>query len=213
MLHHALSRESERCGIPSPPQLAKEQKKFVYGLVKTGARAREYELALAWLTDCGLIHKVNLVSEPSVPLAAYAASSSFKLFLVDIGLLGALSHLDAKSIIQGNAIFEEFKGALTEQFVLQQFVCNREIHPYYWTAARGTAEVDFVVQLGGDVVPVEVKAAENLQAKSLKSYVDKYRPKYAVRTSMSDYREQDWMINIPLYAIGCLPVILASLTR
>ncbi len=194
-----------------PAQMAKEHKKFIYGLVKTGARAREYEIAMTWLIDCGLIHKINLISKPSVPLVAYANSSSFKLFLVDVGLLGALSHLDAKSIIEGNDIFEEFKGALTEQFVLQQFVRNTEIQPHYWTAAKGTAEIDFVIQLHGDVIPVEVKAAENLQAKSLKSYIDRYKPKHAVRTSMSNFREEDRVINIPLYAIGGLPAILTRM--
>ena len=113
-----------------PSQLAKEQKKFIYGLIKTGARAREYELALAWLIDCGLIHKVQHISKPSIPLAAYVSAGSFKLFLVDVGLLATLSQLDKKSILQGNTIFQEFKGALTEQFVLQQFVCNRQIRPY-----------------------------------------------------------------------------------
>lgn len=193
-----------------PSQLTKEQKKFIYGLIKTGARAREYELALAWLIDCGLIHKVQHISKPSIPLAAYVSAGSFKLFLVDVGLLATLSQLDKKSILQGNTIFQEFKGALTEQFVLQQFVCNRQIRPYYWTAAKGTAEVDFVFQWDNDVIPVEVKAAENLQAKSLKSYVEKYKPKYAVRTSMSDYREEDWLINIPLYAISHVIAILET---
>ena len=193
-----------------PSQLAKEQKKFIYGLIKTGSRAREYELALAWLIDCGLIHKVQHISKPSIPLAAYVSAGSFRLFLVDVGLLAALSQLDKKSILQGNTIFQEFKGALTEQFVLQQFVCNRQIRPYYWTAAKGTAEVDFVFQWDNGVIPVEVKAAENLQAKSLKSYVEKYKPKYAVRTSMSDYREEDWLINIPLYAISHVIAILET---
>lgn len=193
-----------------PSQLAKEQKKFIYGLIKSGARAREYELALAWLIDCGLIHKVQHISKPSIPLASYVSPGSFKLFLLDIGLLAALSQLDKKSILGGNTIFQEFKGALTEQFVLQQFVCNQQIRPYYWTAAKGTAEVDFVFQWDNEVIPVEVKAAENLQAKSLKSYINKYKPKYAVRTSMSDYREEDSLINIPLYAITHIIEILET---
>ena len=193
-----------------PAQLAKEQKKFIYGLIKSGARAREYELALAWLMDCGLIQKVEHISKPSVPLAAYASPGSFKLFLLDIGLLTTLSRLDKKSILNGNTIFQEFKGALTEQFVLQQFSSNNKILPYYWTAAKGSAEVDFVFQWGGEVVPVEVKAAENLQSKSLKSYVNKYRPKYAVRSSLSDYRKEDLLINIPLYAINHIIEILES---
>ena len=217
---HAPSRIVPRIRLlwnSIPAQLAKEQKKFIYGLmkfiyglIKSGARAREYELALAWLMDCGLIQKVENISKPSVPLAAYASPGSFKLFLLDIGLLSTLSRLDIKSILNGNTIFQEFKGALTEQFVLQQLRCNNKILPYYWTAAKGAAEVDFVFQWGGEVVPVEVKAAENLQSKSLKSYVNKYRPKYAVRSSLSDYRKEDWLINIPLYAINRIIEFLES---
>ncbi|MCD6396119.1 MAG: ATP-binding protein [Spirochaetaceae bacterium] len=213
---HAPSRVVPRIRLlwnSIPAQLAREQKKFIYGLIKSGARAREYELALAWLIDCGLIHKVEHISKPSVPLAAYASPGSFKLFLLDIGLLSTLSRLDIKSILNGNTIFQEFKGALTEQFVLQQFRSNNKISPYYWTAAKGAAEVDFVFQLGGKVVPVEVKAAENLQSKSLKSYVNKYRPKYAVRSSMSDYRKEDWLINIPLYAINHILALLENNQR
>lgn len=191
-----------------PSQLAKERKKFIYGLVKTGARAREYEHGLSWLIDCGLIHKVEHISKPSIPLAAYAGTGSFKLFLVDIGLLATMSRLDRKSILQGNTIFQEFKGALSEQFVLQQLICNRRIKPYYWAAAKGTAEVDFVFQWESHVIPVEVKAEENLQAKSLKSYVEKYKPKYTVRASMSDYRKEDWLINIPLYSISHILAII-----
>ncbi|MEA1912189.1 MAG: ATP-binding protein [Spirochaetota bacterium] len=193
-----------------PAQLAKDQKKFIYGLIKSGARAREYELALAWLIDCGLIYKIQNITKPSIPLTAYVSPGSFKLFLVDIGLLSTLSQLDKKSILQGNTIFQEFKGALTEQFVLQQFKCNSEIYPYYWTASKGTAEIDFIFQWDSEVVPVEVKAAENLQAKSLKSYVEKYKPKYAVRSSMSDYRKEDWLINIPLYSINNILRILEN---
>ncbi len=210
---HAPSRTVPRIRLlwnSIPSQLAKEQKKFIYRLVKTGARAREYELALAWLIDCGLIYKVQNISKPSIPLAAYINTSSFKLFLLDIGLLSTMSQLDKKSILQGNNIFQEFKGALTEQFVLQQFVSNQQIQPYYWTAARGTAEVDFIFQWDNFVIPVEVKAAENLQSKSLKSYAEKYNPQYVVRTSMSDYRKEDWLMNIPLYAINNIMKILGT---
>ena len=193
-----------------PAQLAREQKKFIYGLIKTGARAREYEIAMTWLIDCGLIYKINCISKPGMPPAAYAESGSFKLFLIDVGLLGALSNLDAKSIIRGNTILEEFKGALTEQYVLQQFVCNKDIQVYYWTAPNAKAEIDFVIQISGAVIPVEVKAAENPQAKSLKSYIEKYNPKLAIRTSMSDYREEVRMVNVPLYSIGYLPAIITK---
>lgn len=191
-----------------PSQLAKEQKKFIYGLIKTGARAREYELALSWLIDCRLIHKVSQISKPSIPLSAYASTSAFKLYLLDIGLLSTLSMVDKKTILQGSSIFQEFKGALTEQFVLQQFINNKQIQPYYWTSAKGSAEVDFLFQWNSTVIPVEVKAAENLQAKSLKSYMEKYNNSCAIRTSLSNYRRENWLINIPLYTINSVTQIL-----
>ena len=184
-----------------PMQLAKENKKFFFGKIKEGARAKDFEISIEWLQDCGLIKKVYKVSKPAMPLKAYTDFSSFKLYLLDIGLLGALSELDAESILDGNAIFVEFKGALTEQYVLQQIVSDTEYKPYYYAGEKSTYEVDFLVQRGKDVVPVEVKAEENLRAQSLKVFCDKYKPNYAVRTSMSNYREQDWMTNIPLYAI------------
>lgn len=187
-----------------PAQLAKENRKFIYGLVRQGARAREYELAMTWLIDCGLIHKVSRISKPDMPLMAYQDFNAFKLFVLDVGLLGAMSELDLKSLLEGNRLFEEFKGALTEQYVLQQLVANNHITPYYWSAETGTAELDFVIQKGSHIVPIEVKAAENLQAKSLKSYCQKYEPAYAIRTSMSDYRQEAWLINVPLYAINML---------
>ena len=188
-----------------PSQLAKENRKFIYGLIRQGARAREYELAMAWLTDCGLVHKVSRISKPGMPLRAYQDFNAFKLFVVDVGLLSAMSGLDVKSLLEGNKIFEEFKGALTEQYVLQQLTARKEIEPFYWSAETGSAELDFVVQSGMHVVPLEVKAEENLQAKSLKSYYNKYQPKYAVRSSMSNFRQEDWMVNFPLYAINQLP--------
>ena len=191
-----------------PAQLAKENRKFIYGLIRQGARAREYELAMTWLIDCGLLCKVGRVSKPGMPLIAYQDFNAFKLFLLDVGLLGAMSDLDIKSLLEGNKIFEEFKGALTEQYVLQQLVATKKIIPYYWSAARGSAEVDFLFQSDSDIVPLEVKAAENLQAKSLKSYYQKYEPKYAIRTSMSNYRQEKWLTNVPLYAVNILLGIL-----
>ncbi|KAF0194291.1 MAG: hypothetical protein FD169_1858 [Bacillota bacterium] len=188
-----------------PSQLAKENRKFIYGLIRQGARAREYELAMAWLSDCGLVHKVSRISKPGMPLRAYQDFNSFKLFVVDVGLLSAMSGLDVKSLLEGNRIFEEFKGALTEQYVLQQLTAIKEIEPFYWSAETGSAELDFVIQSGMHVVPLEVKAEENLQAKSLKSYYNKYRPKYTVRSSMSNFRQEEWMVNFPLYAINQLP--------
>lgn len=196
-----------------PAQLARENRKFMYGLIRQGARAREYELAMTWLTDCGLVYKVNRVLKPGMPLIAYQDLSAFKLFVLDVGLLGAMSELDVKSLLEGNRIFEEFKGALTEQYVMQQLVAGKKVTPYYWSAEKGTAEIDFIFQVDSDVVPLEVKAAENLQSKSLKSYYLKYQPKYAVRTSMSDYRQEDWLTNVPLYAVGILPDMLKDVAR
>lgn len=187
-----------------PAQLAKENKKFIYGLVREGARAREYEVAITWLMDVGLIYKVNRVNKPDFPLRAYQDFSAFKLFILDIGLLGAMSRLDARIILEGNRLFEEFKGALTEQYVLQQLLVVPENDIFYWSAENATAELDFLIQTDEKIVPIEVKAEENLQAKSLKVFTEKYGMKEAIRTSMSDFREQEWMVNFPLYNIGNL---------
>ena len=185
-----------------PSQLARENRKFMYGLIREGARARDYELALLWLLDCGLLYKVNRVSKPSLPLKAYLDNNAFKLFILDVGLLSAMSGLDLKSLLEGNQIFEEFKGSLTEQFVLQQLIINKELTPFYWSAEKSNGEVDFVFQQETEIIPLEVKAAENLQAKSLKNYCLRFEPKHAVRTSLSDYRKEDWLTNVPLYAIN-----------
>ncbi len=187
-----------------PAQLARENRKFVYGLIRQGARAREFELAMTWLIDCGLLFKVGRITKPDMPLAAYQDFHAFKLYMLDVGLLAAMSKLDLKSLLEGDRIFEEFKGALTEQYVLQQLIVNKEITPFYWSAERGMAEIDFVFQSGMNIVPMEVKAAENLQAKSLKSYYNKYMPKCSIRTSMSNYRQEDWLTNIPLYAVNII---------
>lgn len=187
-----------------PSQLAKENKKFIYSAIKKGARAKDFELALSWLIDCGLIYKVSRVSKPGIPLKAYDDFSAFKLFVVDVGLLAAMGSIDVRTLLDGNAIFEEFKGTLTEQFVFQQLIGNPEIALYYWSASRSVAEIDFVAQYFGKVSAIEVKAEENLQAKSLKSFYQKYPQTKAIRTSMSDYREEEWMINLPLYAIQVL---------
>ena len=184
-----------------PAQLAKENKKFFYGMVRASARAKDFEAALQWLLGAGLIYKVEHVSKPSIPLSAYA-ESSFKLFTLDVGLLTAQCRLDAKTLLEGNAIFTEFKGALTEQYVQQQLRAECDILPNYWSSSSGNAEVDFLFQEGNDIIPVEVKAEENLRAKSMKTYVQRFSPKTAIRTSMSDYRRESWLINLPLYAIG-----------
>lgn len=194
----------------TPAQLAKENRKFVYGLIRQGARAREYEMAITWLIDTGLVYKVSRITKPDMPLMAYQDFNAFKLFVLDVGLLSAMSQLDIKSLLEGNKLFAEFKGALTEQYVLQQLIASREITPYYWSAEKASAEIDFLFQSEMNIVPLEVKAAENLQAKSLKSYCQKYKPKYAIRTSMSDFRQDEWLMNVPLYAINVLPNILKN---
>ena len=191
-----------------PAQLAKENKKFIYKAVKPGSRAKDYELALSWLVDCGLAHKVCRVSKPGIPLKAYEDYGAFKLFIVDVGLLGAMGNIDVRTLLEGNVIFEEFKGALTEQYILQQLNTIPDIAIYYWSAERSKSEIDFLVQCSGEVIPIEVKAEENLQAKSLKTFYQRYSPKTALRTSMSDFRKEDWLTNLPLYAISKLSEIV-----
>ncbi|MCK9303855.1 MAG: AAA family ATPase [Bacteroidales bacterium] len=191
-----------------PSQLAKENRKFIYGAIKSGGRAKEFELAIMWLEEAGLIHKVNRITNASLPLKGFADINAFKLFAVDIGLLGAKSGLDAKSIIQGNQIFGQYKGALTEQFVLQQLKFSNNIETYYWSSEKGIAEVDFVIQAKGKVIPIEVKAEENLKSKSLKSYRDKFHPEFSLRTSMSDFRIEETLTNIPLYTIFLINKII-----
>lgn len=185
-----------------PSQLARENKKFIYGLIREGARAKEYELAMLWLTDCGLVHKVHRITAPNLPLKAYEDLKAFKLFLVDVGLLFCMTGLRQDVLLDGNALFKEFKGALTEQYVLQQFMTFSGVDIFYWSADRGAAEVDFVVDNGAAVIPLEVKAEINLQAKSLKVYRDKFHPALSVRISMADYRKEEWILNLPLWAVG-----------
>jgi hypothetical protein len=184
------------------PQLAKENRKFIYAKIQKGARAREFELAMAWLLDCGLIKQVFRASKPDLPLKAYFDFSAFKLFMVDVGLMVAIAELDVKTLLRGSEIFEEFKGALTEQFVFQQLVHNERLVLAYWASDSLNAEIDLLVQYFNEVIPIEVKAAENLQAKSLKTFCQKYNPETAIRTSLSDYRKETWLTNVPLYAIG-----------
>lgn len=182
-----------------PVQLARENKKFSPGVVQKNARLKDYELAIQWLLDCGLMHKVSQINKPGIPLKSYE-TAIFKLFVNDIGLLSTMSELDVKSLLEGNRIFEEFKGSLTEQFVLQELT-SKKITPYYWRS-NGKAEVDFVFNYNGEIYPLEVKAEENLQSKSLKIYHEKINPTLSLRTSMRNYRVESWMKNIPLYAIG-----------
>jgi len=183
-------------------QLAKENRKFMYGLIKTGARAKDFEMAISWLADAGLIIKVNRVGKPKMPLTAHQEMDAFKLFMVDIGLLNAMAGLDAKILLEKNTILTEFKGALTEQFVCQQLHPNHNL--FYWSAEAARAEIDFIIQSKNEIIPIEVKAEENLKAKSLKVFVEKFKPKKAVRTSMSKYRQESWLVNWPLYAIEAL---------
>lgn len=184
-----------------PSQLAKENKKFIYGLVREGARAKEYETAMMWLSDCGLVHKISRVNAAGLPLRAYEDLKAFKLFVVDVGLLGCMAGLRPRTLLDGNELFAEFKGALTEQYVCQQFKTVEDLDVYYYTNDRGSCEVDFVVDTGERIIPVEVKAEVNLRAKSLKTYRERFSPEICVRTSMADYKKEEWLVNLPLYAI------------
>ncbi|MDO4280498.1 MAG: ATP-binding protein [Peptococcaceae bacterium] len=192
-----------------PSQLAKENKKFIYGLVREGARAKDYETAIMWLCDCGLVHKVSRVNSGGLPLKAYEDLKAFKLFLVDVGLLGCMTGLQPRTILDGDALFAEFKGALTEQYVCQELSTLPGLGVYYYTNDRGSCEVDFVVDTGETVVPIEVKAEVNLKAKSLRIYHERFAPRVSIRTAMTDYKEEDWLINLPLYAIHTLPAVVA----
>jgi predicted AAA+ superfamily ATPase len=184
-----------------PSQLAKENKKFLYGVIREGARAKDFELAIQWLVDCGLLLRSHRVSKPGLPLSAYQDLSAFKLFLHDVGLLGAMAGLDVRTIIEGDGIFEEFKGAIAEQYVMQQLRLDSDRYIGYWTNDRSTSEVDFVIQDGGKIIPIEVKSGENLKAKSFKLFCEKYKPEIAIRASLADYHSESWMTNVPLYAI------------
>lgn len=185
--------------IPSQP--ARENKKFIYGLVREGGRAREYETAIMWLSDCGLVHKVSRVNAAGIPLKAYEDLKAFKLFIVDVGLLGCMTGLRQRTLLDGDDLFVEFKGALTEQYVCQQLKTVEDLGIYYYTNDRGSCEIDFVVDNGEQIVPIEVKAETNLRAKSLKTYRERFEPELSVRTSMADYKKEDWLLNLPLYAI------------
>lgn len=184
-----------------PSQLAKENKKFIYGLVREGGRAKDYEAAIMWLCDCGLVHKVSRVNAAGVPLKAYEDLKAFKLFIVDVGLLGCMTGLRQRTLLDGNDLFSEFKGALTEQYVCQQLQTIDDLSVYYYTNDRGSCEVDFILDTGEQIVPVEVKAEVNLKAKSLKTFREKFAPAISVRTSMADYKREDWLVNLPLYAV------------
>jgi len=193
-----------------PTQLARENKKFIFGQVRQGARAKDLELALEWLQDAGHITRLGRVGTPRLPLRGYADESAVKVFLADVGLLGAAAELDPRVVIEGNALFTEFRGALMEQYVLQELLASRLPTPYYWTSDTGSAKVDFLVQTPMAVVPIEVKAATNLRAKSLRVYRDRYAPPLAIRMSLARYEEQDGLVCLPLYATPGLAGIVAE---
>ena len=187
-----------------PSQLAKENKKFLYGVIREGARAKDFDLAIQWLCDTGILIKSNRVSKPHIPLIAYEEPATFKLFLLDVGLLSAMCFLDVSVLLEKNKIFTEFKGALTEQYVLQELRNNEDSYIGYWTNERSTAKVDFVVQSNNRVIPVEVKAETNVRSKSFKFFYDKFEPEYAVRCSMLQYSKESWFDNIPLYGVSTI---------
>lgn len=202
---HISAREAERVFAvweSIAAHLSHENKKFVFGRVAKGARAKDFERALTWLRKAGLIYQIPRVTKPGIPLKAYRDPGAFKVFLLDVGLLGAIAEVDSKSILEGNALFEEFKGALTEQYACQELVSACGLSPFYWSAENSKGELDFLVQSAGEIYAIEVKAEENLRAKSLRSFKEKHSFIHAVRFSLSGYREQDWMRNIPLYLIG-----------
>jgi predicted AAA+ superfamily ATPase len=181
-------------------QLSKDNKKFIFGLLKEGARAKSFELAIEWLKDAGLVYKVNRTKKGLLPLSAYEDFSAFKLFLLDVGLLGAMCELPPSALLNKNSIFTDYKGALTEQYVFQQLRLNKGNKIFYWSAENSQGEIDFLVQNNDEIIPIEVKAEENLQAKSLKCFIERNPSLHGVRLSMSSYREQSWMSNFPLYA-------------
>lgn len=203
-----LSTKLNQVWSSLPAQLSKKNKKFIYGQIKKGARAKDFELAIQWLSDCGLIHLVHSVSKPGYPLKAYEELDSFKIYMNDIGLLCALGNTDIKTILGDNAFFVEFKGAVTEQYVLQQIISCTDFKPFYYSSPNSSGKIDFIIQIKDQIVPIEVKSAENLQAKSLKAFHQKYNNIYSVRTSLSDFRIDDWLTKIPLYAIFLINDVL-----
>ena len=190
-----------------PAQLSKENKKFIYGAIKKGARANDFELAIAWLRDCGLIYQVHRVNKPIDPLKFYEDFSAFKIFILDIGLFCNLSNVSSSLLIENKKIFEEFNGALTEQYVLQQLK-TKEKNIFYWSTETSRSEIDFMIQSEENVIPIEVKSTINLQAKSLKFFREKFKPKISVRTSLADYKKTDDLYDIPLYMIEFIDKII-----
>ena len=182
------------------PQLAKENSKFLYSMLRTCGRAKEFEMAIEWLKDAGVIHKVVRLNKPGIPITSYADFSDFKIYLSDVGLLGAMANLPVDVVLEGHRLFEEFKGVMSEQFVCQ-LLLSSGCPTHYWSPEAGKSEVDFVIQKELKIVPIEVKSGENLRARSLRVYFDKYQPSECVRASLAGYQQQDWVKNIPLYLI------------
>ena len=204
MSKHVTPNEATRISMvwqSIPSQLARENKKFVYGAVKAGARAKDFEMAIQWLVDAGLIYRVSRVRDVGMPLKFYEDFNAFKLYLLDVGLLGALSEIEPAQMLLSNDSLTECKGALTENYVLCQMKCIDELYTYYYSREDSKLEVDFVVQHNGKVTPIEVKAEENLRSKSLKTFMSSHTDLMAIRFSMSKYKEQEWMKNVPLYGI------------
>uniref|UniRef100_UPI003FEF2780 DUF4143 domain-containing protein n=1 Tax=Bacteroides eggerthii TaxID=28111 RepID=UPI003FEF2780 len=175
------------------------------GRTHTVSPPTDFETVIMWLTDCGLVYKISCVNAAGLPLQAYEDLKAFKLFVLDVGLLGCMVGLNSRTLLDGNSMFVEFKGALTEQYVCQQLKTVEDLNLHYYTNDRGGCEVDFVADTGEEVIPIEVKAEVNLRARSLKTYCEKYSPRIAVRTSMTDYKKEEWLTNLPLYAISWLP--------
>lgn len=201
---HAPGNEVPRINLvwnSIPSQLGKENRKFIYGMLKKGARAKEFELAIQWLVDCGLVYKIPRTSKVAMPVRFYEDFSAFKLYLLDVGLFGAMVNAPASEILIGSNIFSEYKGTFTELYVLQQMVTVRDLDICYYSTEDSRTEIDFVVQLEGRVTPVEVKAEENLRAKSLRQVVSNDPSLHGLRFSMSDYRQEDWLDNVPLYGV------------
>ena len=201
---HAPGNEVPRINLvwnSIPSQLGKENRKFIYGMLKKGARAKEFELAIQWLVDCGLVYKIPRTAKVAMPVRFYEDFSAFKLYLLDVGLFGAMVNAPASEILIGSNIFSEYKGTFTELYVLQQMVTVRDLDIYYYSTDDSRTEIDFIVQHEGKVTPVEVKAEENLRAKSLRQVVSNDPSLHGLRFSMSDYRQEDWLDNVPLYGV------------
>lgn len=199
---HVPATEANRINMvwqSMPSQLVKENKKFIYGVAKPGGRAKDFEVAIQWLMDAGLVYKAERVAEVKMPLKFYVDISCFKLFLLDCGLLGAMSETPPEKLLVAENGMEESKGAFTENFVMSQLVASNDTSVFYYSN-NSKLEIDFLIQSGQDIVPIEAKAEENLRSKSLATFVADHDGLHGIRFSMSDYREQDWMTNIPLYA-------------